>query len=367
MKKLIKTLTLILFASFVILILPTQSKSQSGTFTRTLDSSAFVSAGYWYDSTNSMFQIQYPVIKTKPPLNTGMPYDILLSYIYLDSLLRFSTSFEQDSLLDTWSSVNDTLGGAITYWYKLVDYDPVIFNQYMGEVALNNVSVSGGSYTSNLYYLRNAVARKIKSLVEPSEKNAIFALLYADYILKVEVIDIDSTADKRKIDGFDDSNAKRYKVQAYVLDTIKGKRFTDINPPGSENMRKNDDYILTYENPVIEFQYINDMYYQRTRNVNDSYKNIENDSTFMNANGGFEMQTGQTAVVFIRHTNQLFDYQYDYFDLDLESMCSNNALPIIEGNVRDINKIWSDNVLQSYESWKQDAEQLIQKILDGSY
>lgn len=36
-----------------------------------------------------MFQVKYPIIQSIPPISSDMPIDVILSYIYTDSLVRF--------------------------------------------------------------------------------------------------------------------------------------------------------------------------------------------------------------------------------------------------------------------------------------
>jgi hypothetical protein len=357
----------LLIAIFSIIFISSNSLyAQNETGFRSLNDTAFKSAGFWYDSTNSMFQNQYPIIRSIPPLSTGMPYDIMYSYIYLDSLLRFTTVYQQDSLIRSWSTLNDTLTNSLKFLYKIVDYNPIIFNQYSGEAALLNTSVSGGRYNSSLFDLRNKMASKLMSLVSQSNRKSLFTLLFSDYILKVLVVSIDSTLDKRRLPVIESSDSKRYKVYATILDTIKGKVFIDENPE-QELTSKKSDILLTSQTPIIAFQYIKMCYSQHPYYPDNPYLNIENDTTFSDNNGGFKMSVGQEAIVFLTHGNQLFDFQYDYFDLDVESMYSNNALPIINGSVRDINLIWSQNTLQSYEAWRQAVNSLIQKILTRTF
>jgi hypothetical protein len=350
---------------FTFIFTSTLAFSQNESGTRYLDSIAFKSAGYWYDNSNSMFQMQYPIIRSIPPLSIGMPYEILLSYIYLDSLLRFSTDFQQDSLLNTWNVMNDTIANSIKYFYKIMDYDPIIFNQYVGEVSINKKNDTIGKYLSNLYDLKNKIAFKLKDFANTSEKNALFTLLYSDYILKIQVINIDSTTDKRAPDFL--LGRKRYNVYAMVLDTIKGKNFINQYQEGNAIAKDNKSSIQVQNPSIISFQYLNICYYQHPYYPDIQYLNIQNDSAFMNGSGGFVMHPNQKAIVFLRHCNHLFDYQNDYFDLDIESLSSNNALPEIDGYVRDINNIWSETTLQSYAVWKENIMQLIQKILTGQY
>jgi hypothetical protein len=288
-----------------------------------------------------------------------MPYDILISYIYIDSLLRFTTPWQQDKLLRTWTSANDTLKNAIKYLYKIKDYDPIIFNQYMGEVTLNHNSAYRGSYASSLIDLNYNLSDKIKTLMPDNKKNAFFALLFSDYILRVQVVYIDSMRNKQLLSGIKVKDSNVYCVYARVLDTIKGKNFIDSKNEISLNSN--------IQEPIISFEYIKRIYYQRPYYPDIPYKNIENDDAFKDENGEFSMHLGQEAIVFLKHANQLFDFENDYFSLILESTCSNSALPIIDGKIRDINLIWSNDNLIEFDSWKQNITDLIEQILNGSY
>ena len=43
------------------------------------------------------------------------------------------------------------------------------------------------------------------------------------------------------------------------------------------------------------------------------------------------------------------------------------ALPIIGGQVRDVNHIWSDQTLLGYEEWKRNFMMLRERLLAGTY
>ena len=45
-------------------------------------------------------------------------------------------------------------------------------------------------------------------------------------------------------------------------------------------------------------------------------------------------------------------HENDYYYLHLEPWASNNALPIIDGKVRDLNHVWSDQDLLPYRDWR---------------
>ncbi len=81
---------LTVIASLALLVLSVNILSaQNQTGKRPINKPRFQEFGYWYDSSTVVYQIQYPIIKTIPPLNTAMPWDILLAYIYTDSIAQF--------------------------------------------------------------------------------------------------------------------------------------------------------------------------------------------------------------------------------------------------------------------------------------
>ncbi len=119
------------------------SFAQNETGTRNLNDTLFKATHSWYDSTTAMFQHQFPIIRSIPPLNTSMPLDVLISYIYLDSLLRSPLASTLEQRLESWTTLNDTLTYAAKCMCTLIDYNPIIFNQYTNEVGLQTGSDSG--------------------------------------------------------------------------------------------------------------------------------------------------------------------------------------------------------------------------------
>ncbi|MFZ1571868.1 MAG: hypothetical protein WAT89_03935, partial [Candidatus Kapaibacterium sp.] len=120
------------------LLVTNLSFAQNETGTRPLTKDCGQFRKIWYDSTNSMFQVKYPIIQSIPPISSDMPIDVILSYIYTDSLVRF---FEKGTRkkINSWTTMNDTLKSSVVALYKMVDYNPMIFRQYDGETGLNSV------------------------------------------------------------------------------------------------------------------------------------------------------------------------------------------------------------------------------------
>ncbi len=387
-----------LFCTILIVHINNDCFSQNETGTRYLNSLIFEHSSMWYDSNTAMFQKKYPIIRNLPPLNTGMPYDILLSYIYLDSLLISTKHKQTDSIIKSWTTMNSNLSNTLKYLYKIIDYNPIIFKQYCNEVSLNRKdnnkqpfiyyyhadSLTGefngiidtvandtsnmglGKYTNDLINLVPKLCSKIwnlanDSLIIKNSKVAYWSALYSDYIFKIKVLKIDSIKNKNT-----PLNYKRYNVTAQVLDTLKGQIYipylvdTQIKKTINRN-QSNESFSL------IQFEYTPKNYIKDNNDDSNKSEFKLNDSLFQDYFGNFKMDINQEAIVFLKHCNYLVDYQNDYYDLDLEPSCSNNALPLINGQVRDLNHYWSSNNYINYLDWKNIYLQVKNQIINKSY
>jgi hypothetical protein len=375
----------------ILMLIGMELYSQNESGVRNISKNARVAGGEWFDSTNAMFQVKYPIIRSIPPLSTGMPVNILLYYVYLDSLLRFTSFSQTDDIINNFTTLNDTLKGAANVLYQLKDYNPIIFAQYAAEVshyrrrALNdtlemNAIYSNGyrtdtattqyprypKYLNNLLFLSDNIAVKTKDNLPDTLRNSIFAMLFSDYILKIKVLSIDSMPNLLIADPAD--RDYRYRVTAEVLDTLKGKVFNstliNINP----TMINHDNESTIQTSTIIKFEYIKRNYMPGATFYKDKARTqiINEDPTFLK-DYGFNMNVDQEAIVFLIHHNQKVDFSYDYFNLDICAASSYCALPIINSNVRDINNFWSSTTLQSYGNWKNIYNNLKSKIINMTY
>ncbi|MFH1050660.1 MAG: hypothetical protein V1779_06990 [bacterium] len=378
MKKIYKLLLI------VILIFNSQNiLSQNESGQRNLDSTNFRYFRSWLDSSTYLYQVQYPIIRNIPPLSTNMPYDIMIGYIYFDSLMKYPDVRQVDSLIFTWQTMNDTLSYALKYLYMLIDYNPIIFSQYAIETRMNRKTTNElmwkhsydssfvlqefGRYTENVREIVISLCNRVYKLTKNGiinqnyTKDAFWAAVESDYILKIKVLNIDSALDINSSYG-----DKRYNVTAEVLDTIKGKVFKSIDVQPTVNTVKGDK-VQNSINPLIHFQYTPRNYNEYGYKPKKDYLDPIRDSAFVNPDGSFKMELNQEAVIFLRHHNHKFDNEYDYFDLSLEPYCSNNALPIIDGKVRDVNNFWSEQLYLDYPIWKAKYEEIKNRILDRIY
>lgn len=307
--------------------------------------------GTWYNPAFYQFEVQYPKLQVIPPLSMGMDYETLLSYIYLDSLMR---STNRDLLymnyLNRWTkeeTKNDTIVQAVKYLYKLVDYDPVRFFQY-------ERNLGKPPYTINLLSVRGWVGEILSNIVGRFGPNslAMKELLGSDYILKVHVNSIDILP-QRKYPPNKGFYPEEYthKVNATVTDTLKGRVFSNCYE--EEMMPKREKFQSA--SSEICFTYATGPY---DNDVNP----FKIDPSLKNSSGNLELQPGQDLIVILDHGSYLWDYNFDYFDLSIIT-----AYPIIEGQLKDISHVWSSSPSLSYEDWKTIFLQKREMLLNGGY
>lgn len=316
----------------------------------------FKKMGYWYDSTTAMYQTRYPIIRNIPPIAPSMPLDILFAYVATDSLCRFGNTKAIHALVKNWEGMNDTLGYAAKWVYRMVDYNPIIFQQYEDQITY----LRNDPFKTSLSSVRSDVEDKYLPFVPQVERNAVYSLMASDYILRVRVTAIDSMQHRRIND------LVRYRVTAQVLDTLKGHVFQTCgyNPNPS---------IAAAAPPCMQFQYTSNNY--RTGGealfVGGTSPYIprytKQDSAFVQGWEKFGMTVGQEAIVFLSFGNRKVDYENDYYDLDISQDCSYNALPIIDGKVRDVNAVWSQDLWLPYSDWKARLNEIRNKILNAAY
>ncbi len=339
----------------------------------------------WFDSTTDMNQHRFPIIRSVPPLSTAMPLNVLLSYIYTDSLLRFAPKRSIKKRISSWTSLNDTLRWMAYGDYVMNDYNPILFRQYRQETSNLEETNTGpnrmkgigstdtlppysGKYKSTYNDINPRLELAIANLLpDKSDSKAMMSLLACDYILRIKVLSIDSMLDKLSAGSFPGSNY--YYVTAMVFDTIKGK----VLPPYSysNNLgKKSENTHQTSNATLLKFGYIPQHYHSLGVVGNEGIHRYSTADSAFTKNGDsymFSMKPNQEAIVFLSYFNYLCDSQNDYYDLSLDALASLGALPIIDGNVRDVNKVWSSNLLSPYSTWKSNVNAFITKILTRNY
>lgn len=312
----------------------------------------------WYDSTllETRDYQKYPIIRRIPPLNSGMPYDVMSAYIYLDSLARFYDDPAIMAGAPALIAQPGMLKRLVASSYTAVDYNPALFRQYDIETTLKSDIFKWfvGKFTEAL---PKAIANTASN---PREADALTAVMLPDYVLRVKVMAIDSLPLAMPLDLPNSRGGTHcYTVTVEVLDTLKGKVFLPCIEHNSSNSAP---ALTTSARSCTKFQFYSSSYFQ---DISD-WKFVE-DSAFLADNGKFTMHAGQEAIVFLKYFGMRYTYTHDYIGLTTSPRSSYNALPIIEGKVRDVNCIWSDQIMIDYNDWRDRFMGLRDKILAGTY
>ncbi len=346
------------------------AQAQNETGSRAMDKSTLQQWHYWYDSSTVRYHVGYPVLRSLPPLNTMMPWDIMAAYIYMDSLARFDFDRTADRRLDQLReeynftdpphTFSDTLKQAASYLYRLVDYNPVIFNQYLEEVGLKY----GSRYRADLRIIAAKVGVVVyEGLTDASRRVGMLALLEADYILRVRVRSVDSMPVPTT------EGMYCYRVTADVLDTLKGRVFPSCNESAFNVGNEADSRTGLSVPSCMQFVYVDHLFSDPNHGPSGG-PNLyyARDPEFARGDDSlFAMRSGQEAIVFIAHHDWLMDSTHDYYHLRLERRASMGVLPIMDGQVRDINRVWSDDVMLDYGEWRRRLMVLRDRLLSGIY
>ncbi len=298
----------------------------------------------WYDSTHTLRKV-YPIIRSIPPLSTSMPLDVLYGYIGLDSLVRFvdESAVDFGGMLNGWTLSNDTLTNALKYMYILRDYNPIILTQYLEETRMDD-----DKYKVHLSSLQSTLIRYTRNLLPESDKGAFQALMSPDYILRVKILGTIDSA--QPIDVY----SGRYQIAAEVLDTLKGQVFEELVVDNNTSVHG---ITTTSGNPIITFVYTDsELSTPRLRMSHPS----------LTLNNNIHFPDGVECVVFLKHYNWLGTTTVDTYHLGT-SLYASFPLYIENDMVHDHNLHWSTSGVMSYSAWKQKFDEMLQKIMTGSY
>jgi len=156
-----------------------------------------------------------------PVLHPSMPYDILIGYLYTDSMLKAYNRNVIENTIKSTSYNSDTMSYLMKYMYRMADYSPIMYEQFLGMTA-NMVPfrrTSGWSVSSDfLNYLHN------NNDIYDIEKYLTRLLLEATYIYHIQVVDtifIDSI-DITKSDN--PEYVTSLIAYSTIIDKIKGQK-----------------------------------------------------------------------------------------------------------------------------------------------
>ncbi len=330
-----------------VLIGAAQGAAQNESGQRVISRTAF--ASHWYDSARHYYYLHVPIIRTLPPLGSDMPERVLRSYIHLDSLARFNQNGGLVESSSAWTAAPALLQKTLASYYSVMDYDPLRYQQYDYETALKSWlfrSELGGTTR----FLPDALA---ETASVPGEAAALKAILLPDYVLRIKALAVDSIPT-----GAPFGSPYIFNVTAQVLDTLKGQKFMTCEEQRGGGASQP---AAISALPCLYFQYNPRTY------ADYDIPDRKADSTFINVGRKFAMRPGQEAVVFLHFSEQKFDSTHDAFELFLGPPGSGATLPVIDGEVRDVNHIWSAETLTPYAIWKRRFLELRDKILNGTY
>lgn len=335
-----------------LLMLAADATAQTGAEFRKKNRTRLADSGRWYDPGMPAYRIQYPALRENPAATVGIPRNIRGAYLYLDTLMRspqVSRMFEKSDIREMKPR---SISRLASYLYLVNDFNPVLFSQYADGIELHQED----TYRISLRRFSDAVYRHLRE--ETGERgDAFYSLLYADYILHVKVHTVEPSFDEGQLETY------FYRVTAEVVDTIKGRYFQPYERPALA------EYVRPWGTSTIQFQYTPENYLQNGEIARERdeekfpYRHM--DPAFITGEGRFGMTPGQEAIIFLRHEDRLVDTDHDYYYLHLEPWASYNALPVVDGKVRDVNHIWSDSDLLSYGEWRSQFRSLRSRIVSA--
>ncbi|HRE57189.1 MAG TPA: hypothetical protein PLW09_05150 [Candidatus Kapabacteria bacterium] len=332
----------------------------------------------WYPN-YAMYQMQYPVLQNVPPLNTGMPLEVLYSYIYLDSLLRNVDYRDFQNRLKPWNTINDTLKFLAQGLTILKDYDPIRYNQYRIESHLRGFKQTHGmvvpidstlhaentpvhypeTYKSDIFTIENQILGKFRDIKERTggftNDNRLIDVLSADYVYRATVIAVDSMKSKYYLKDTTRRIIYDYRVIVTIQDTLKGKVLKPITINNTLTNHDNHKYLAQEHQQYYQFQY-------STHHCDETLSPL-----IQKPDGFIHLVPGQELIVFLSFSDFLLDCHNDYYDNLLDLSCKSYILPITNGTVHDIKKVWSSTGSIPYTDWKNEFMQIKNKLLTRNY
>lgn len=306
---------------------------QKKTRTRLADS------GRLYRDGLPAYHTQYPALRQSPVTIVDIPRNVRSAYLYLDTLMRAPEGVSMFQKIDLKTLNARALTRLTGLLYQMNDYNPVLYSQYVDGNELRPEE----NYRFDLRRFSDAVYGRFREQMN-QQGPASYALLYADYILRVKIHAVEPSFDEGQLES------QFYRVTAEVMDTVKGHYF---QPYERSSLAA---YVRPWAVSTIQFQYTPDNYMQISNTARDrdevKFPYSRKDPAFTTGDGRFGMTPGQEAIIFLRHDGRLVDADHDYYYLHLEPWASYNALPVLDGMVRDVNTIWSDRELLSYNEWR---------------
>jgi len=265
-----------------------------------------------------------------------------------------------ENWLKNMNTDNDTLHTLWKYAYEMMDYDPLRIYQFLNDQDIER-SIYRNISTYNFYRMIGKIGK-----IDNSKNWQLYAALNSMYILRVTVLSIDSM--KSSIISLGDSNQfNHYQITCIVTDTIKGKVIPMSLPDNNLNS-KNFKSNSSYNYPTFKFittSYSSPQFINATH-FTPQFKKVDS-LIFDFSRMIMRLKPGQEVIVFLQPTDCIWTKTHDYFRLVVAYPYSGGVLPIVNGMVSDINKIWSDSTLIPYNSWKGKYNEAVDIIMTKGY
>ncbi len=297
----------------------------------------------------------YSNISVMPPLNTDMPFDVMIGYIALDSLRRNGDYSLFKEFINN-QTYNDTIRTIFKYYYKMLDWNPMLFQSYIKNTDYCKLP---------LPIIQDEIVEKYFN-ISPSRGNSLVALSY--FIYHIRVLDT-----LRFIDSTSFTYQRGLKCYSEILNIHKGN-ILESNCNIQENnlsVKNNDIYndSLQINNPILCFDIRLDWY--RGEDIgdvvligNDNYPWCRIKEKMVDSLNIPWIKSNQEYIVFLKPV--LIDYhdnynKYQLFPVDCNSL-TKGIYPIINGYVQDPSNDFGLGTSVPYLDFIQNLNNIINEI-----
>ena len=296
--------------------------------------------------------LTFPIQKITnfPPLNTGMPYDVLIGYIVIDSVCVNADLDTVNNFLAKQIYDNDTIKYLKKFWYVMTDYDPFIFNQVM-------------FYTGNKTYKTHPsiLYKSCFDFLSSNCSKGDLAIITSSIIAHIKVSDLKFVFDSNAV-----LNKEGYIVTGEILDTMKGRVF-----PSCKDFYHNDleteSVFLDHELPenCLQFEYCRG--WTRGDNKDNSiFIEGREGKKLIDDNGQPYIKGGMEYIIFLKPViacDEQNIFHYTIFPNGLYSEMY-NLFPVVDGVVIDPEDEFNFGTGLSVEEFKTSLRNRINSIIN---
>jgi hypothetical protein len=271
---------------------------------------------------------RFPLPTVTPPLNSGMPVNVMIGYIVGDSTARGLYLYQQDQLFSNLT-YSDTLKYALKYMYEMVDYDPIRFFLWGSYLPVPTM------YPASPAVLHNRLIESARKVYPDKQRTAMLSA--ADVIAHIKINSIASKIDTTAVHA-----RSAVAVTATVIEPIKGRRIPrcsiDSQTKGEESRSLTSALISAEgDEPATTGACLQFEYRLEWPRLNHTMVQTNLDSTLVDSDGKQWIQRNTEYIVFLRFQGLDRDGKYKYAALVplawFGSTCS--MYPIINGKVYD--------------------------------